>query len=109
VIQPWRLSYEAVAKRRALPVSKPQLGPSKRDAQFKDPFYRLGVDPLKHAMNPSMLTPFISEMGKVFGRAHTDLTKKNQRRLGKAIRRAKMMGIIPVLSRRNIFSPVSSR
>lgn len=39
-------------------------------------------------------------MGKIKSRAETGLTWKNQRRLGKAIRRAKMMGVIPVLSRR---------
>lgn len=39
-------------------------------------------------------------MGKIKPRSQTKLTWRSQRRLGKAIRRAKMMGIIPVLSRR---------
>ncbi|KAJ3909905.1 ribosomal protein S18, partial [Lentinula edodes] len=102
-IQPHRLAYKSVVKQRGRPPTRAQVGPSRREAQYKDPFYRLGVDPLKQAMNPAMLLPFISEMGKVYGRNVTGLTKKNQRRVGKAIRRAKMMGIIPILSKRNIF------
>lgn len=38
-------------------------------------------------------------MGKIYGRPVTGLTLKSQRKLGKAIRRAKMMGIIPNLSK----------
>lgn len=41
-------------------------------------------------------------MGKVQSRAQTFLTAKNQRLLGKTIRRAKMMGIIPHLSIRTL-------
>ena len=55
------------------------------------------------ALNPYVLNNYVSDMGKIFGRNITNLTMKNQRRLGKAIRRAKMMGVIPVLSKRNIF------
>jgi hypothetical protein len=42
---------------------------------------------------------FVTEMGKIKGRADTKLTRKSQRRLGQAIRRAKMMGLTPMLSR----------
>ncbi|KAJ3975177.1 hypothetical protein EV361DRAFT_890297 [Lentinula raphanica] len=104
-IQPHRLTYDSVSKQRSPPITRPQVGPSRREAQYRDPFYRLSVDPLKQAMNPAMLIPFVSEMGKVYGRNVTGLTKKNQRRVGKAIRRAKMMGILPILSKRNIFQP----
>ncbi|KIK67977.1 hypothetical protein GYMLUDRAFT_216361 [Collybiopsis luxurians FD-317 M1] len=108
-IQPYRLTYDSVRKRMALPKSRPKVGPSKREAQFTDPFHSLRVDPLKQATNPAMLMPFLSEMGKVYGRNNTNLTKKSQRRVGKAIRRAKMMGILPILSKRNIFHPIPSR
>ncbi|KAJ4001790.1 ribosomal protein S18, partial [Lentinula boryana] len=104
-IQPHRLSYKSVLKQRGRPPTRAKVGPSRREAQYLDPFYRLGVDPLKQAMNPAMLIPFVSEMGKVYGRNVTGLTKKNQRKVGKAIRRAKMMGIFPILSKRNIFQP----
>lgn len=53
-------------------------------------------------MNSTLLSHFVTDMGKIRKRADTQLTWKNQRRLGKAIRRAKMMGIIPVLSRRSL-------
>ncbi|KAJ3739529.1 hypothetical protein DFH05DRAFT_1530314 [Lentinula detonsa] len=104
-MQPHRLSYNSVLKQRSRPLTRARVGPSRREAQYLDPFYRLGVDPLKQAMNPAMLIPFVSEMGKVYGRNVTGLTKKNQRKVGKAIRRAKMMGILPILSKRNIFQP----
>ncbi|KAG1755540.1 hypothetical protein EDB19DRAFT_413206 [Suillus lakei] len=51
---------------------RPLIGPGKKQAKQQDSF-------LPH-------------------RAETGLTTKSQRRLGKAIRRAKMMGVIPVLS-----------
>jgi small subunit ribosomal protein S18 len=58
----------------------------------------LGVDPLQEASNDVLMSSFVTEMGKIKHRAETGLTTKSQRRLGKAIRRAKMMGVIPVLS-----------
>jgi hypothetical protein len=45
------------------------------------------------------MASFVTDMGKIRGRADTKLTRKSQRRLGKAIRRAKMMGLTPMLSR----------
>ncbi len=49
-------------------------------------------------------------MGKINTRPVTGLTRKNQRRIGKAIRRARMMGLIPVFSTRKnqlITNPVT--
>ncbi|KAI0071088.1 hypothetical protein K474DRAFT_1669407 [Panus rudis PR-1116 ss-1] len=83
-----------------LPKKDPQLGPSAKDARALDIFHQMNIDPLHEAFNSTLLSAFVTEMGKVKPRAATKLTWKNQRRLGKAIRRAKMMGIIPVLSRR---------
>ncbi|KAL0577065.1 hypothetical protein V5O48_004908 [Marasmius crinis-equi] len=103
-ITPDKLKYENVLKSPKRPTTRPRIGPSKREARKTDPFYQLNVDPLTMATNPFVLNNYVSELGKVNGRNVTQLTMKNQRRLGKAIRRAKMMGIIPVLSRRNIFS-----
>ncbi|KAG2156202.1 hypothetical protein DEU56DRAFT_906373 [Suillus clintonianus] len=74
------------------------IGPGTKQAKQQDIFYRLGVDPLQEASNDVLLSSFVTEMGKIKHRAETGLTTKSQRRLGKAIRRAKMMGIIPVLS-----------
>lgn len=63
-------------------------------------FHQLQIDPLHEAMNSRLLSYFVTEMGKIKPRSATKLTWRSQRRLGKAIRRAKMMGVIPVLSRR---------
>jgi ribosomal protein S18 len=62
-------------------------------------FAQLGLDPVREATNRELMSNFVSDMGKIRGRAETELTRKSQRRLGKAIRRAKMMGLTPVLSR----------
>ena len=63
-------------------------------------FHQLQIDPLNEALNSRLLSHFVTDMGKIKPRSQTKLTWRSQRRLGKAIRRAKMMGIIPVLSRR---------
>jgi len=44
----------------------------------------------------------VADMGRVLSRAETQLTWRSQRRLSKAIRRAKMMGIIPLHSRKSM-------
>ncbi|KAF5359014.1 hypothetical protein D9758_004738 [Tetrapyrgos nigripes] len=103
-ITPNRLSYESVVKRKAAPRKRPAVGPSKKDACKHDPFYLQDVDPLDQALNPSVLSVFVTDMGKILPRSITGLTKKSQRRLGKAIRRAKVMGVIPILRRKNIRS-----
>ncbi|KAI3612200.1 mitochondrial ribosomal protein s18 [Moniliophthora roreri] len=108
-ITPQRLTYESVKKGKRVNPTPPKVGPSKREARKTDPFYQLNIDPLDMAMNPAVLNDYVSDMGKIYPRAYTKLTWKSQRRLGKAIRRAKMMGIIPILSRRNIFGVYDSQ
>ncbi|KAJ7929934.1 hypothetical protein B0H13DRAFT_1962537 [Mycena leptocephala] len=68
---------------------KNPIPPSTRDARDNDVFYQLGIDPLKYAMHPAVVSQFMT----------TGLTSKSQRRIAKAIRRAKMMGVIPLHSR----------
>jgi small subunit ribosomal protein S18 len=75
------------------------LGPGAAESRRNDYFYQLGIDPLDEAMNPRLLSYFVSEMGKIKSRAENKLTWRNQRRLTKAIRRAKMMGIMPILNK----------
>ncbi|KAG1759826.1 hypothetical protein EDD22DRAFT_1051905 [Suillus occidentalis] len=77
---------------------RPLIGPGKKKAKQQDVFHHLGIDPLQEASNDVLMSSFVTEMGKIKHRAETGLTTKSQRRLGKAIRRAKMMGVIPVLS-----------
>jgi ribosomal protein S18 len=73
------------------------LGPGAAESRKNDWFYQLGIDPLDEAMNSRLLSYFVTDMGKIKSRADTKLTWRNQRRVTKAIRRAKMMGIIPIL------------
>jgi len=72
-------------------------GFSGASAQVACHFNRVDI-PRDFTANPVVLSEYLSEMGKIQGRAQTYLTAKNQRLLGKTIRRAKMMGIIPNLS-----------
>ena len=81
---------------------RPLLGPPAAESRRQDIFYQLGLDPLHECQNSTLMSWYVSGMGKIKTRAETGLTWKNQRRLGKAIRRAKMMGIIPVLSKRTL-------
>jgi small subunit ribosomal protein S18 len=75
------------------------LGPGAAESRRNDFFYQLDIDPLDEAMNPQLLSYFVSDMGKIRSRADTKLTWRNQRRLTKAIRRAKMMGVMPILNK----------
>ncbi|RUP05918.1 ribosomal protein S18 [Jimgerdemannia flammicorona] len=61
----------------------------------QDPFNTLGLDPLKEYKNHSLLSSFVSDMGKILPREQTGVTAKNQRKLAKAIKRARAMGLMP--------------
>jgi small subunit ribosomal protein S18 len=97
VITPADLAYQTRTyqpRRR----KKVNVAPSSSYCRHYDPFYQLDLDPRDFTANTVVLSEYLSEMGKIQGRAQTTLTAKNQRLLGKTIRRAKMMGIIPHLS-----------
>jgi len=79
---------------------RPLLGPDAKDARKTDLFYQLNIDPLDECENSALMSDFVTDMGRIKPRSQTQLTWRNQRRIGKAIRRAKMMGIIPILSKR---------
>ncbi|KDR83875.1 hypothetical protein GALMADRAFT_205706 [Galerina marginata CBS 339.88] len=92
------LSYEACA-RTGRPFRHTPVTPSPAVARSRDIFHQLNLDPRNFTTNPAMLSTFVTEMGKIKGREQTMLTVKNQRLLGRTIRRAKMMGVIPNLSK----------
>ncbi|WFD33664.1 hypothetical protein MCUN1_000477 [Malassezia cuniculi] len=103
---PYTLSPEAMTnqfRRRAPPL----LGPSKREAMKSDPIHILGLKPSKPSLaddsykNGALLSEYISEMGRILPRNLTGLTRKSQRSIGKAIRRARAFGILPVHTRSN--------
>ncbi|KAJ7283940.1 hypothetical protein C8J57DRAFT_1121789 [Mycena rebaudengoi] len=98
-IRPRDLSLEARTPRQGSKPKSLSVGPSTSEARKNDTFYKLGVDPLRCALYPSVLSQYMTEMAKIYPRRHSGLTSKSQRRIAKAIRRAKMMGIIPLHSR----------
>lgn len=77
-----------------------QIGPGRAESEHQDIFRQLDIDPLREVLNSTLLSAFVSDLGKIPRRAETRLTWRSQRKLGKAIRRAKMMGVIPLHSRR---------
>ena len=99
--QPQRFSRAEYEKTRH-GTKRPLLGPDAATSKQLDIFYQLNLDPLKECQNSPLMSRFVTSMGKIKSRSETQLTWKSQRRIGKAIRRAKMMGIIPVLSRRQL-------
>jgi ribosomal protein S18 len=89
------------APKNRLNRSMDAMGPNRKKALKTDYFLNLpsadgkGVNPLNEYLNPTLLSHFVTNMGKIMGRAQTQLTWKNQRRLGKAVRRARSMGLMP--------------
>ncbi|KAJ2163133.1 hypothetical protein GGF46_000062 [Coemansia sp. RSA 552] len=67
----------------------------------KDPFVVLEMNPLKEYKNSMLLSSFVTDMGRIKPRHLTGLSAKSQRRLAKAIRRARSFGLIPVTDKFN--------
>jgi hypothetical protein len=78
------------------------LGPPTSYGPTHDPFIRYGIDPLdpaKGALNPWIASEFVTTMGKIKARGKTGLQRKSQRKVGKAIRRARVrFFLFPLLS-----------
>ncbi|KAG8686239.1 hypothetical protein FRC09_014268 [Ceratobasidium sp. 395] len=83
---------------------EPTMGPGRKQAQSLDVFRKLDIDPLDEYKNGLLLRSFVSEMGKIHSRAKTGLTWRSQRRVGKAIRRARALGIIPLWNQYDPFT-----
>lgn len=67
------------------------LGPPVTAARTLDPFVRLGLDPLDTSpMNPWLRAEYCTSMGKIKSRGKTGLQRGSQRRMGKAVRRARV-------------------
>lgn len=83
---------------------KPLLGPSRADAVKIDLIHQLQLHPGHPSLsddsykNPPMLSHYLTEMGKIKTRALTGFTRRSQREVGKAIRRARSMGLLPTMS-----------
>ncbi|PPQ77357.1 hypothetical protein CVT25_010939 [Psilocybe cyanescens] len=97
-LHPGSLSYKACTSTRP-PRSRLNVAPSPAVARQKDIFHQLNLDPRDFTTNRAILYEFVTEMGKIKSRSQTQLSVKTQRLLGRTIRRSKMMGIIPTLSK----------
>lgn len=78
---------------------RPVVPPPAPVTRYNDIFRQLNLDPLDFTLNPAVLSTYTSEMGKIYSRNVTGLSARSQRRLAKAIRRARMIGVLPQLSR----------
>ena len=74
------------------------VAPGGREAARSDIFRQLEIDPIHEHANVRLLSNYVTELGKIKPRVDSGLTTKNHRRLSKAIKRAKMMGLMPQLS-----------
>ena len=52
--------------------------------------------------DPDTLKTFISENGKINSSRYTRLTAKEQRKLNKAIKRARLLGLLPLTDKHKI-------
>ena len=101
---PTTLTYTSITSRPAR-LARPLLGPSKAQAIQSDLIHINGLNPGNPCLhddsykNAAILANYVSEMGKIMNRASTGLTRKSQRAVGKAVRRARSMGLLPVMSR----------
>ncbi|KAJ1919691.1 hypothetical protein H4219_001832 [Mycoemilia scoparia] len=57
-----------------------------------DPFKRLGINPLHEYKNSRILSEYVTEMGRIKPKYMTKLSAKSQRKVAKAIRRARAFG-----------------
>ncbi|KAB5595496.1 30S ribosomal protein [Ceratobasidium theobromae] len=95
-ISPHHLTREHRIIRTERRRKDPTLGPFRKHAEAIDAFRKLNIDPLDEFKNALLLKAFVTEMGKIQPRSKTGLTQRSQRRVGKAIRRARAMGLIPL-------------
>ncbi|KAL5488013.1 hypothetical protein ACEPAI_6121 [Sanghuangporus weigelae] len=73
------------------------LGPG-REARYRDIFLQHEIDPRREAHNEELMSGYMSRLGQIKPRSVTNLSQRSQRLVGKAIKRAKMMGVVPVFS-----------
>ncbi|KAI8443666.1 hypothetical protein BY996DRAFT_6435726 [Phakopsora pachyrhizi] len=69
--------------------------PLDSEVRFTDPFLYYGLNVLKEPYNPDLLSSFLTPLGRIKKRVYTGLSKVNQRKVAKAIRRARCMGFLP--------------
>ncbi|KAK5119261.1 hypothetical protein LTR85_007875 [Meristemomyces frigidus] len=68
-------------------------------ASDRDVMDQLGMKPLDHYRNFSIMGEYVTEMGRIRGSVDTALRPVNQRRMAKAVRRAIGVGLMPSVYR----------
>ncbi|KAJ6007978.1 hypothetical protein N7540_011954 [Penicillium herquei] len=71
----------------------------KRKAPSRDAFDALNMNPLDLYKNFSVMSEYVSPMGRIKHRGETGLRPVNQRKIAKAIRRAMGLGLMPSVHR----------
>jgi small subunit ribosomal protein S18 len=69
---------------------KPPAAPPKKDV-----LEQLDINPLNDYTNPALLSHFLTKMGHIKNGRENGLSAKNQRRVARAIKRARSFGILP--------------
>jgi small subunit ribosomal protein S18 len=93
------LSYKGALLKAKIHKKQGGVAPGPEITRHRDTFHQFDLDPRHFTNNPAVLSHFLTEMGKIKSRDQTGLTLKSQRLIGRTIRRSKMMGIIPTLSK----------
>ncbi|KAK5168884.1 uncharacterized protein LTR77_006193 [Saxophila tyrrhenica] len=71
----------------------------RKGRMMSDVIDQLGINPIHHYKNFSMMSEYITDMGRIKHRRETSLRPVNQRRMAKAIRRAIGTGMMPGVHR----------
>lgn len=67
----------------------------KKQRPTQDVFDILAIDPLSLYKNFSVMSDFVSDMGRIRPASETGLRPVNQRKVAKAVRRAQALGLMP--------------
>ncbi|ORY12609.1 ribosomal protein S18 [Clohesyomyces aquaticus] len=70
-----------------------------RQTPQTDAFDTLGIDPVNEYKNFTMMSEYMTEMGRIKHSSQTGLRPVNQRKIAKAIRRAIGLGLMPSVHR----------
>ncbi|EDU44643.1 RpsR Ribosomal protein S18 [Pyrenophora tritici-repentis] len=74
----------------------------------EDAFDILGINPVLEYKNFTMMSEYMTEMGRIKHSKDTGLRPKNQRKIAKAIRRAVGLGLMPSVHRHPLVLKKSS-
>jgi ribosomal protein S18 len=77
-----------------------KVGISKTEMRLRDPLHHLQINPIHEVLNVPLLSQFVSRTGKILRRSETNLSSKNHRLVGKAIKRSRYLGFMPAYGRR---------